>query len=30
VILLADGQLAGDIANPTQDIVLNALRDLGD
>jgi putative ABC transport system ATP-binding protein len=30
VILLADGQLAGDIANPTQDIVLSALRDLGD
>jgi putative ABC transport system ATP-binding protein len=30
VVLLADGQLAGDIANPTADIVLDALRDLGD
>jgi putative ABC transport system ATP-binding protein len=30
VILLADGKLAGDIANPTQDVVLDALRALGD
>ena len=30
VVLLADGQLAGDIINPTADIVIDALRDLGE
>jgi putative ABC transport system ATP-binding protein len=30
VVLLADGRLAGEIANPTQDSVLEALRALGD
>jgi putative ABC transport system ATP-binding protein len=30
VVLLADGKLAGEIAQPTQDSVLDALRALGD
>ena len=29
VVLLADGRLAGDIANPTADSVLAALKHLG-
>lgn len=30
VVLLADGQLAGDITEPTADAVLDAVRELGE